>query len=330
MQQCPQISIQAGPRLHFGLIDLSGATRRIDGGIGLSIRDPLIEVTIDPSRVIEIQAPPQLRAICVTAFRTVAALVEDLTARITVRSEILPHSGFGSGTQIALSVCKALVEFIKRDDISIEQLAIASGRGGTSGIGIHAFQRGGLIVDGGRAWPTQKREMGPSASFNFADIPPCIANLAFPDWGICVALPRGMQRLHGEKEQALFQQLTPLPTSEVDVISRVILMGILPCVASSDFEGFCESMEELRKVGMKKKQWDLLGGEANPCAYLLKQNGFRGISTSSWGPIIFGFAPSFDYASEMAQSFAADEKLEMVVITKANNHGYSIQLNTEL
>jgi beta-RFAP synthase len=44
----------------------------------------------------------------------------------------------------------------------IENLALLTGRGGTSGIGVHVFDLGGFIVDGGHRWPEDKCELGPT------------------------------------------------------------------------------------------------------------------------------------------------------------------------
>jgi beta-ribofuranosylaminobenzene 5'-phosphate synthase len=319
-----KVEVQTNARLHFGLVDLSGATRRVDGGLGLSIRDPSIRVTVEPSRSLEIQSPPELVAICSRVIQAVSPWIGNPRVKITIQTEISTHSGFGSGTQIALAVGSALLHFFNRSDVSVEQLAVASRRGGTSGVGVYTFQKGGLIVDGGRAWPTQKNIMGPSAAFAFADIPPCTVRLPFPDWGLCVLVPNGGPRRHDQDEWNTFRALTPLPLSEVNVASRLILTGILPTVATSDFQGFCESVEELRQVGMKKREWELLAEAAVYCERLLKECGFKGISTSSWGPAIFGFAPSIETASEMGRSLCSSGSLQYVSITKASNHGYRL------
>jgi beta-RFAP synthase len=62
---------------------------------------------------------------------------------------VLPsHAGFGSGTQLALSIARAFARW-HRLDVGTPTLAHWLGRGQRSGIGIHGFDQGGLLVDGG-------------------------------------------------------------------------------------------------------------------------------------------------------------------------------------
>lgn len=321
-----KVIVKAGARLHFGLLDLSGATRRVDGGIGLAINEPTIIVTVQPSQVLQVEAPEEFIPLCHLIIKAVTSLVRLSQIKLTLQTETVMHCGFGSGTQIALAIATALLYFEGRTDVSVSQLAVTVRRGGTSGIGVYAFERGGLIVDGGRAWPRQKAVMGPSSIFAFSDIPPCVAQIPFPDWGICIVLPKGAQRVHGKEELQTFKELTPIPIAEVETASRLILTGILPAAVDLDFDEFCMSLEELRQVGMKRRQWELLSGVAHQWEEILMNRGFRGISTSSWGPAICGFAPSIEEAMDMAQPLRTDHNLRLLFVTKANNEGHIIDV----
>ena len=97
------------------------------------------------------------------------------------------HVGLGLGTQIGLGVARLACELAGWPDPSVADLAALSGRGLRSGIGLHGFGLGGLIVDGGRR--------GPSG------IPPLLARLEFPrEWSILVVIPPEVSGLHGPEE----------------------------------------------------------------------------------------------------------------------------------
>src|SRR5205823_2425989 len=82
----------------------------------------------------------------------------------------------GVGTQLSLAVARVLLELAGRPVPEAPELAALCGRGLRSGIGLHGFDRGGLVVDGGR-----RSDDG---------IPPLLAHLDFPDdWAVLVILP---------------------------------------------------------------------------------------------------------------------------------------------
>jgi len=70
-------------------------------------------------------------------------------ARIEVVSTAPEHAGLGVGTQLSLGVARGLYELAGLPPPTAEQLAALTGRGRRSGVGLHGFRLGGLIVDGG-------------------------------------------------------------------------------------------------------------------------------------------------------------------------------------
>ena len=102
-------------------------------------------------------------------------------ARISVQSAPEEHVGLGVGTQLSLAVARAVLELAGLPDPGPAELARLTGRGARSGIGLHGFQHGGLIVDGGR-----KRE---------GAVPPLLARASFPDdWQILDRAASGIRR----------------------------------------------------------------------------------------------------------------------------------------
>ena len=154
--------IKSPSRLHLGLIDMNGSYGRLDGGIGLTIQDPnliLFGETADKGITVDFNENfnfnETIRNECITKITKAAQEVIDFYGvdegfYFRVDRAYPPHSGLGSGTQIALSTGKLITEHIGQEANGYT-LGKITGRGGTSGIGVFAFDYGGFIVDGGHS-----------------------------------------------------------------------------------------------------------------------------------------------------------------------------------
>jgi len=195
-----RVYVKTPSRLHLALIDLNGDLGRVDGSIGLALDYPntILEAT-------------RSRELKVVGER--ADFVEDLvrrflqrvgvkgTIRVSVKNLIPAHVGLGSGTQLSLAVASAL-SHIFRIRKTTREIAAIMGRGGTSGIGVMAFEKGGLIVDGGHSFGNGKEKQSflPSSASS-APPPQVIARYEVPQqWRFVVAIPNAQRGLHGEDQ----------------------------------------------------------------------------------------------------------------------------------
>lgn len=193
------MKIQTPSRLHIPLIDLNGSYGRIDGGIGLTLADPrfiLEAVPADTGITIGFarnrQHSPAEQQACISkvtaaAEKAVVRYAPDAGFHFIVHQLYPVHSGLGSGTQMALAAAKLIAELSGEHPSSIE-LAALVGRGGTSGIGVHAFDLGGFIADGGHSLK-EKSSFMPS-SVSTASPALLLGRYAFPEnWGVILAVP---------------------------------------------------------------------------------------------------------------------------------------------
>ena len=185
-----RLRIRTPSRLHFGLLGWGPESPRQFGGVGLMIDAPGLEFTAEPSPSWHAEGPLAARTLDV-ARRVADRLARRGLAASPARFEMLhappEHAGLGVGTQLSLAVTRVLTAMAGVETISIADLADLSERGLRSGIGLHGFVHGGLIVDGGR------RQSG--------GIPPLLVRQDFPpDWGILVVIPGPFQGLHGPAE----------------------------------------------------------------------------------------------------------------------------------
>jgi beta-RFAP synthase len=294
------------------------------GGVGLMIEDPGIEIRVEPAASWSFDGPLAPR---------VGALVRRLlkerghgswsgsrleSARISVLAAPPEHVGLGVGTQISLAVTRALLELGGAHDCAVETLARLSGRGRRSGVGIHGFDHGGLIVDGGR------REE--------SDVPPLVARTAFPqEWSILLVQPSGPCGRHGSEEAQAFARLPP-PTDLVsDRLCRLVLLGLLPAVVERDLESFGAALSEIQHhIGSAFAP--LQGGvyasrEAESLIAQLGSLGLAGAGQSSWGPTLYAFGCVTEGEQRKIVALLLDRNgLDPAAIrwTKAANHAATL------
>ncbi len=237
------------------------------------------------------------------------------SAHITVVSAPPEHVGLGVGTQLCLAVTRAVCLLAGMEDLAVDDLARWADRGRRSGIGLHGFQHGGLVVDGGRR--------------NEADIPPLLARLAFPEeWSILIVRPPGESGLHGPDEKRAFSSLTPFTQNVTDSLCRLVLLEILPAVLERDLPAFGAALGELQAhVGacFAPAQGGIYATDrAARIVDELRNLGFVGVGQSSWGPTLYAFSSPPEQelsllASRLRQQFGLDQK--SIFLTRAACHG---------
>ena len=289
------IRVTAASRLHFGLFALpaTGAAHwpnsegqpalpaRRFGGVGLMIDRPGVQVSARPADAWSASGPSSERALA-AAQRFITSLPEhaDRKFEIVVDRCAPGHAGLGAGTQLGLAVAHALAIAAGHGDWNATELARRTGRGLRSSIGIHGFQQGGFLVEGGKA--------GDGA------VSPLLVRDPFPDdWQVLLILPRGRQGTHGAEEREAFATLTQNERDlrRTEILSRVALLGLLPALLEQDLPAFAESLYEFnRRAGEWFLPWQS-GIYASPAIEeriaWLRQHGIRGVGQSSWGPAVY-------------------------------------------
>ncbi len=310
--------IKTPSRIHITLIDLNGSIGRIDGGVGLALEEPNVEIKARESDAIEIGG----RGYNLDRFRLVAEKMSQRFGggiRIEVVSDYKPHVGLGSGTQISLAVGRAFSE-LHALHLSTREIAELTGRGGTSGIGVAAFDYGGFIVDGGHS-RREKKDFLPSSASK-AKPAPLIARHDFPDWKVVIAVPE-LTGFYGRREVDLFQEVCPIPLEEVRELSHLILMKLLPGIVESDFDAVAASIRRIQQIGFKRAEVDQYGDLIRNCLNLAECAGM-----SSTGPTVYAFADTD--ARTVARDFSsyfAERGFECeVVVTRARNRGAEVDV----
>jgi beta-ribofuranosylaminobenzene 5'-phosphate synthase len=316
--------VEAGARLHLGFLDLNGACGRRYGSIGVTLERPRCVVEASP-------APAGAGAAAAAPVRDILDRLGPGLGhgRIGVRlGEAIPrHAGFGAGTQLALAVALAAARAAGRTT-PIRELARRLGRGQRSGIGVAAFERGGLVIDAGH--PAPGNDDPAPADADGPEPPPVIFQHPVPDdWRFVLATPRAVPGLSGQAEQQTFRDLPPMDADRVGRICRLTLMQVAPAVLTRDVRTFGTAITEIQgAVGEYFAPYQ--GGRfasATGCevAELALARGAHGVGQSSWGPTVFALVEGEARARALADAVRAafGDRLTWVDVSAARNRGAS-------
>jgi beta-RFAP synthase len=298
---------------------MRGDLGRIHGSVGVSIHKPRLILDIEEASETVITGSRSDRA-----HRLVEQLMKayDIKSGVSlnIKEDIPEHSGFGSGTQIALAIGVALNRIFDLG-LNFDDIAVKVERSRVSGIGTHCFIKGGFIVDGGHS------------IYNLKSVPPVIYRQDFPkDWSFIICLPELNKGFSGEQEQNAFKVLEPPPSEIVAMVSRIVLMQMIPAIIDEDIVLFGDAMTKMDT--MFGNYWEKIqGGTYNhprieECVFHLLENGAYGAGQSSWGPALYGLTDGENHAvqllDEMNRFLNEGENRGSVFITKADNYGARI------
>ncbi|MBI1868699.1 MAG: GHMP kinase [Methylocystis sp.] len=285
-----QVSVAAAARLHLGFLDVNGSLGRKFGGLGLAISGPRTRLTLSRAREPSVTGPESARAAKFLQLAS-AALAPGGAYRLVIHEAIPAHCGLGSGTQLALAIGAALRRLTGLPADASADAALLE-RGARSGLGAGLFDRGGLVVDGGRGANTQT--------------PPIVARLPFPaDWRILLVADPDAVGLHGAGEREAFATLPPLSDHAAGALCRLVLMQALPAVAESDLAAFGAAVTQIQAVigdyfAPAQGGRRFASRRVETLLMRLLREGAAGAGQTSWGPTGFAFAESERQAERLA------------------------------
>lgn len=323
------MKIKTPSRLHIVLIDLNGSYRRVDGGVGLTLENPSFVLESEPAdKGISIEFSPAVTDVLQqeAAMKKVTSGAEHMMNHLgleegfhfTVHQTYPAHSGLGSGTQMALAAGKLVSETAGKHFTSYE-LSCIVGRGGTSGIGTYAFDMGGFLVDGGHSMK-EKATFRPSSASD-AKPPVLLGRYEFPkDWEILLAVPHQGTCYNGKAELNIFQDYCPLPKNEVEQMSHIVFMNLIPFLIEKDLEGFSYALDMIQTTGFNKLELELQPPEVTKLMNDMRDAGAYGVGLSSLGPSVFTVFDKHNRDIVKATKELLGEN-GTVITTKAQNHG---------
>lgn len=318
--------VVAPSRLHFGLlhVPVEGLTHWPDGlpvrrfgGLGMMIDRPGLEVRVEAAADWTASGTLSERAL---AFARRFIEHDPVLAGHRFRVEVVhappEHVGLGVGTQLGLAVRKALATELGLQHLSTANLAAGSGRGERSGIGVHGFDRGGFLLDGGK-FPGQ-------------EVSSLAVRVEFPvEWPVVIAYPTRGHGLHGQAERSVFaRERSPdaaLRTTER--LARLAATAVLPALADRDYPTFAEALHEFNRTAGVPFARDQGGPYSSPAVAGLiratrQEMKVPGVGQSSWGPAVFAVTPDADRAVQLGERLRDELGENWHVVTgRGDNRG---------
>ncbi|PXW91960.1 beta-RFAP synthase [Sphaerotilus hippei] len=304
------VTVDAPARLHLGFLDPAGTLGRRFGSLGLVVQGLSTRIVLRAAAQDRVSADhPDAAA----DLDRAAAHLRQLQARsgceqplhLHLVHTLAPHSGLGSGTQLALAIGRGFARWHGLA-LSSAELAAWLGRGRRSGIGIAGFDQGGLLLDG-----------GPMADGRPA---PLLARLGLPPaWRVLVVSDPSRSGLSGPAEQQALARLAPLGRAQAAEICHETLMRVLPGAAGDDFASCAAGISRIQQV-LGEHFAPAQHGEpyTSPAVGRLMRwlahaarnvdgdtPAGAGIGQSSWGPTGFALLPSAERAQALLQAARA-------------------------
>ncbi len=288
------VGVTTGGRIHFGFDNLSLSHERLYGALGVALEQPRTTLEATATDVIRVKVSSDIPDRTEQDTRQYVERVCELlgvpgaTVRVT---EALPrHAGLGSGTVLALSTLVAISQTYGRAPKTRERAPML-GRGGRSGIGVGAFERGGFIFDAGH--PTARFTTDRPCDGDWT-VPAVVASHSIPDeWQFLLVNPDiEAGRSGNEEERSMRTAIEEAEPGPADRISGVIIRRLLPSVVEARVSDFGAAVAE---IGRLNGSWytDEQGGVYRPpigeiIASVSESAAIHGAGQSSWGPTIYG------------------------------------------
>lgn len=316
-----RVEVITGSRLHFGLICGTPQTGWVFGGIGMMLRRPAWQLSMQAVA----GGADRVAAGDETTNRVVDFLGQIRTSlplgavNVEVTEEIPFHTGLGGGTQLALALAAA-AELLtgqkpSHDPYRLAQLAQRAER---SAVGTVGFRDGGFLIDHGV--PDHPRSVRH------------VVRIPIPeDWRFILVRPTAVQGLCGDREQLFFRQHVQMPDPLVRNLVDQIQQTLEPAIKGRHFDAFAQALENFGStVGSfyAAEQGDVFAHPAiRQLVDRLRSESVTGAAQSSWGPGIGIPARSMAHARSIAELIPEnlDQTSLTVTIAEPLNSGATLR-----
>ncbi|MDQ3222920.1 MAG: GHMP kinase, partial [Gemmatimonadota bacterium] len=123
-------------------------------------------------------------------------------------------------------------------------------------------------------------------------------------WRCVVAVPPGPRGLSGDAEASAFEQLPSPADQEVERVSHLVLMQLLPALVEADLTSFGDALSAVQRITgawFAAQQGGVFApGPTERLVADMASWGAAGVGQSSWGPAAYGLVESEQAARELA------------------------------
>lgn len=239
--------------------------------------------------------------------------------RLEIRRFTQQHIGLGSKTTMLLAAISA-VAGAHNLRISPKAARDISGRGGVSGIGLHGFYSGGLLVDAGHSQDMEPHR--PSGESRPPQTPLLMLRARIPPvWLFFLILPKG-RTYAGGSESDLFSRYQPSEPDEALEALALLYHGIIPGFLTSDVLLLRRSLLAFQRTGFKSYELKNQHPEVPQTLEALQGLDHCAVGMSSVGPLLYLATTLPRKRIEPAISdICAAKNAELLYVCRGLNHG---------
>jgi len=304
--------VETGSRLHGGFYYAAGDWNVRWGSLGFYIDKPKFRAAVELSDEEKYRGPPELLEYVRRAARAAGAS----GFNVEVLESPPLHSGFGTGTQVLLSIYMAIKLLKGEQPEPAEEATLKLGRARHSGVGTLLFKYGGFVMDAG-----------------LPGRPTPLLTLKVPSqWRFVIALP-GMERGLSEEEEENIMDRKQWGNSESNI--GFMAEGALRLAAGIARGDIDDALEGLRLVqrGTGILFSSVQGGEFRGKLGELAAEAWRSrviLAQSSWGPAMYTIVEN-EYEAQgdvmlMREVMNTVGLSGTVIVTPPRNYGAMVKL----
>lgn len=275
---------------------------RINGGLGFSVSSPSLSLQFEPHDAIDI-LDERTNGFSGLELEKLKNHIQIIQVRnelklglkcVILDGSIIPHVGFGSST-MAYMACTEALFLLNNKNVEADDVISQSRRGGTSGIGINTYFKGGFIFDAG-VKNNDKQLFMPSSSFVINDHakPLLLKHVNLPHWELGICIPPISPKTENE-EKLFFQDNCPIEKNAVDETLYEAVYGIIPSLIEKDFQVFCKTIDAIQQTRWKSLERNLYGVELIEIENYIRKAGAQCVGMSSFGPLLYFFGKNLDF-----------------------------------
>ncbi len=165
----------------------------------------------------------------------------------------------------------------------------------------------------------EKSEFMPSSAVRDVSLAPLVLRYDFPEeWKIALVIPEKSRKIFDIHEKNLFLKYCPIDRREVERVSHIILMNLLPALCEKDLDMFGKAIQMIQNVGFKKIEIKEQNNIVKKVLNILNEDYFAGMS--SFGPTIYVITDTNEKEiKKIGKEFGCN-----VFITECANKGYEM------
>ena len=324
------ISIKTFSRKHLSLISLHNDGYRKNGGFGFSISEPSLIISGDITSKFEIIDYRKNGFTEEQKIKLIEILENIYTKKrftqqciIEIKGDVPSHKGFGSGTSIRLA-CVELLYLLNKSLYTPTEIVKESLRGGTSGIGINTYFKGGFVFDIGHS--ERNNIFLPSNALETSEhvYPLVLLEENMPNWDIGICIPNNISSLSEKEEKIFFQETCPIEPHQSYESLYHIVFGLIGAIKENNIEVFAKALQNLQNSKWKDSERNIYKGNIQVVEQKLYDCGALGVGMSSLGPSLFFIGKDMDKIISKSKKLLPDCK---IFKTKTNNSGRIILNN---